>query len=136
MFVSASSAVVERNIFAGLIELQSAGGGESAKESRFSSELVRELAGLEHRLRVSARSSRQSGIELEIWRTGLPARLIRHLEQILLGLKFVFVQRDVGSGSCGWLQRRLMLRLAVCGGPNAGQQAQEPGSKDNRKRRS
>jgi hypothetical protein len=136
MFVSAGSAIVERNVFTGLIELQGAGGGEASNKSRFSGELVRELARLEHRLSVSARGSRQSGIKLEIWRTDLLARLVRHLKQVLLGLEFVFVKRDVGSGSRGWLQGRLMRRLAVRGGPNAGQQAQEPGSKDNRKRRS
>src|SRR5215470_256554 len=136
MFVSAGSAVVERNIFPGLIELQGAGGSEAANEGRFSGELVRELARLEHCLSVSARGSRQSGIELETWRSHTLPRLIRHVEQIPLGLKFVFVKRDVGSGGRGWLQGHRMRRLAVRGGPNAGQQTQEPGSKDNRKRRS
>src|SRR5580692_12153683 len=97
MFVSALGAVIERDVFRGLIQLQAAGGREAMDERRLPGESMRKLMSLKHHLRVSAGSRGQALVEHETWRSGSLARLVSQLEQVLFDLELVFHIGNVWS---------------------------------------
>jgi hypothetical protein len=60
MLFGAGGVVVEGDVFAFLVELQFGSGRKALRERRLSGELVRELARVEHDLRVNACGLRET----------------------------------------------------------------------------
>ena len=87
MFVGCRGAEVKRHVFPGVIEVQRAGCGQSVWQGRFALKLVRELLLLRHDVCMGPGRQGQAFIQAQGGRTHLRARLIRHFQELLLGIR-------------------------------------------------
>lgn len=79
MFVTALGAVIERNVFSSLVELEACSPREPLHQRRLTGELVRKLIGFEHGLGMSAGSGGQARVEDEPGGSSSLSRLVSEL---------------------------------------------------------
>ena len=112
MFVPVLGIVIEGDIFSLLLEQELSCRRDTYGEGGLPDKLMGELSRLKHGHGMVASCLRESSVEREWGSTGLPAGLVGEHQQLVLDLRFVLGERNVGGFRRRGFQSRLLGGLA------------------------